>query len=651
MSKPKKVRDGEDALNLALFPPETGWSYPRELPNLAGCRYIGFDAETRDPKLGSLGPGGIRGDAKVVGISIGTDDRGWYFPLDHLGGGNMSAGDRHRFLDWLNDLVNDPSHVLVGANVLYEFEMLASLDIKITCPVIDVLVVEALLDEEADDYSLDAVAARRLDGWRKDETLLREAALAFSGSYQLDPKKDLWKLPAGYVGPYGEMDAILPLKVLKAQLPLIQSEELVQVMDLEMDLLPLLWEMRKLGVPIDTDKAKQLSLNWGAIQSDLQADMFRDYGMPFKSGYEIDFIQATCDKLNISYPLTPKTKKASITKNFIEQCDHPFMDQLRALREMDRLKGTFIDKLFFDWAINGRIHAQFKSTRTEDGGTRSGRFACVKPNLQQIPARSKLAPLIRGCFVADPGFHWAKWDYSQQEPRIMLHFAASVGCPGALEMVEYTKNNPDKKIYELIQEVAGTSYRDTKDVTLGRMYVMGAKKMAYKLGRDVASCQEVLNKFDTAHPYVKDISERMMRAAERRGYIKTVLGRRSRFLRWEPAKFREKNPDGTFKDGLPRTYSSPEEVREYHGRVGVRRAFTYKALNRSVQGSGADMVKVAMLRMWKEDRYVPYMTVHDELDGPVRDMEEALYRKQILETSIPMICPIRADLDYGDSWK
>lgn len=641
---PRKTDNPVNGLNLTLFPPESDWEIPREFPNLSGVKELGFDCETRDPNLLSKGPGGLRNDGEMVGFSLATRDKKWYFPFKHLGGSNM---DQASCINFAKDIFekNGPGRTLVGHNTIYELEWFNSIGVNIKSNLVDTLVTETLIDEEAESYSLNAIAQKYL-GECKDETLLREAA----SNFRIDPKSEMWKLDAKYVGPYGETDAQLPLLIFDKQKSILHEQQLEIVHQMEMELIPLIWEMRKRGVPIDTEKAQRLSNEWDAIQHNLQGDIFRDYGVQMKTGYEIDKIQYVCDTNKIQYPLTAKTRKPSITKAYIEAQTHPFFETLKDLRELDRLKGTYVDKLFFEHAYNGRIHCQFKSTRMEEGGTRSGRFASSNPNLQQIPSRAKIAHLIRSCFIPDQGFRWAKWDYSQQEPRIMLHFAAAVGCIGAADAIQFMRDNPDKKFYDLAQKAANISYRDAKDVTLGRQYFMGDKKMSKKLNQPIDRCREILKKFDSANPFVRDIAERMMNAADRRGYIKTILGRRSRFELWEPCEWRERDFKGDPVDGDPK-YLPLEQARELWKGKRLRRALTYKALNRSVQGTGAEMIKMSMLKMWKEDGYVPYLTVHDELDGPVADREEAEYRQRVMETAIEFSCPIKADLDLEDNWK
>lgn len=646
---PKKIKDPENGINLSLFPTASDWTPPKDFPNLSGVSELGLDFECRDPSLGTMGPGAVRNDGETIGFSVATRDRRWYFPYAHLGGGNI---DRAHCLRFVESILGDNNKTIIGANILYDLEWAKHFGVsKIHAKLIDVQTVEALIDEEANGYSLDAIAKRRL-GFRKDETLLREASI----NYGCDPKKQLWKLHSMYVGPYAEMDALLPLQIWEDQKKDVREQGLETVLKLEMDLIPVLLEMRFRGVPVDLAAAKKLSNEWNVLREDFRSDLFRDYDLRLQTGYEVDQVQSVLDRLGIEYPRTPKTNRASITASYIEEHDHPFLKKLQALREIDRLKGTFVDSLFFKFSLNKRIHSQFKPVARDDGGTRSGRFASSNPNLQQVPSRSSLAPLIRACFVPDEGFNWAKWDYSQQEPRLMLHFAATVGCEGAADAISYMRANPDKKFYDLAQRAANINYRDAKDITLGRMYSMGKKKMSIKLHRTYKECGDVLDRFDTANPYVIDIAQRMMRAADRRGYIRTIVGRRSRFNKWEPAGWREKDPSGYPLDGLP-SNAPYEEAKSLWPNERLKRALTHKALNRCLQGSGGDMVKCAMVNMYQKDGYVPYLTVHDELDGPVKDREEAEYRRQMMGTSITdytgikMLCPIEADLDYGPHWK
>jgi DNA polymerase I-like protein with 3'-5' exonuclease and polymerase domains len=208
MPRHKRTTDHERGYTIPLFTPKTTW-VAHSFPNLSGESVLGIDVETRDPNLDSRGPGGIRGDGELVGVSISTGERSFYFPVRHMGGGNLPT---NAVFDYVRDLTKDPSKTWVGANLQYELEWLETERINVAGSVVDVQVTEALIDEEQPSYALDALCRKYLDKG-KDESLLKEAAATFG----VNAKSGLWKLPAKFVGPYAEFDALSVMQIYEKQ--------------------------------------------------------------------------------------------------------------------------------------------------------------------------------------------------------------------------------------------------------------------------------------------------------------------------------------------------------------------------------------------------------------------------------------------------
>lgn len=599
-------------IQLPLFTPNSNWRPPEDLPDLSEAGIISLDVETCDPNLKKLGPGAIRNDGYLVGVSLATD-RGhrMYLPVAHAGGGNL---DIDIVKIYLREQLGRAEQVKIGANILYDLEFLTVSSIAVRGRLIDVQTVEALLNETRMSYSLNDLSIIRCDE-TKDETMLNEVASA----YGIDPKAELWKLPSWYVGPYAEQDAVLPLRIYEKQAPLLEEQGLNEVADLESRLLSLALLMRLRGVPVDLDAAGELNEQWIKDQRALRDRMFEEYQVNLNP-WSGPTIARICQQRGIQHPMTARGNP-SITKDFIATSDDPFLQLVLEMRTLDRLRGTFVDDLIFGHQVNGKIHAQFHSTRREEGGTRSGRWSSSNPNLQQVPARDKkYSALIRALFIAEEGYQWAKLDYSQQEPRILVHYASTLGLTGAEQFRDMYNEEREADFYEHLMGEANIDRFSAKCMTLGRFYGMGKKKMADRLGVGLTEAESLLHKFDRAAPFVRELSYACSRRAEDAGYIKTFLGRRRRFLEWE----------------------------EYQGKR--RRTGTHKALNALIQGTAADMMKVAMINVHEEHQVVPYLTVHDEIGVGVDDRQQAEDIAETMVAALPLTVPMRVDIDLGRHW-
>jgi DNA polymerase I-like protein with 3'-5' exonuclease and polymerase domains len=637
----RKVTDGSGGITGLLFEPVGDWRPPASFPNLSGCRSIGLDIETRDPNLRTRGPGFIRGDADVVGFSVAADDRAWYFPFGHLSGGNL---DRDMCVRWLGDLLKDDERYIVGANLQYELEGLWSLGIDVRGRLLDVQVAEALINEERDDgYDLGTLAQGYL-GRGKDESLLIEAA----GAYGVDPKGGLWKLHSKYVGPYGEWDAQAPLKIFARQLEVLKREDLTGIFELESRLLPILWKMRLQGIPVDLERAGALSIELTKLESKLNDEIMAIAGRPIDVWSGSD-LESLCDQLKITFLRTEKGN-ASFTGEWLEEHTHPVMKKIAEARGCGKMRRDFVDGWIFKNHIRGWVHPQWKQLARDDGGTRTGRMACSNPNAQQVPAEvyrdgtpNPMGAKLRACFHRR-GVPWAKIDYSQQEPRILVHFAELRGFRGAKEAGDRYRSDRKTDIYQFLADMAKIKRRHAKDMTLGRMYGMGIRKMADKIGSSIEDAKRILGEFDEAVPFVSKISEEAMNLASTRGWIRTICGRKRHFDWWEPARYSQDS--GGWQAVCGRKAAEDKWPKER-----LRRANTHKALNSLIQGSAADMTKMALVQGYEQQKRLPYMQVHDELDGPAESQNDAEKWQHLCENCVELRVPVRADLSYGEHWK
>lgn len=632
--------------------PETKWRLPSELPDLSGAKAIGLDIETHDPHLNAKGPG-VRRDGKMVGIAVGVGSDGprWYLPFGHEEGPQF---DRAAVLRWAKAELTRPNQPKIGAGLLYDLDYLAEAGVDVKGPFWDVQVAEPLLDENRQHYSLDSVAKDRLGaGAGKFEATLEAACRArgLKGA----PQKHIWELPARFVGEYAEGDVDQAIKVFERQLPELERQGLRGLFDLETRLVPVLLGMRRRGVPVDTAQAKKVQDNLLDRLKRAKAALRR------QAGFEVDYwaaasIAKAFDARGIPYPRTPKSNQASFTKEWLAAEGTPLARLVGLCRRLDKFESTFIRGTILGTAVRGRIHCEFNQLRGDDSGTVTGRFSSSHPNLQFIPARDPVfGPMIRSIFVPEDGCDWDKYDYSQIELRILAHYAMG---DGAAALRAAFNANPRLDLHQWCGDEAGVSRRAAKTVNFGIVYGMGVDKLAATLGLTRAAAAEFLEVYFGKLPFIKETIKAATDTAARRGYVKTVLGRRRRFEFWEANDWELSKALAPLPDRAAMERRVAEAVAAGMGKAkGVRRAWTYRALNSIVQGSAADLLKKAMVDAAEDgvlDALPLHLTVHDEL-GVSRPRtgegeEAARHLKHLMEQAIKFKVPVLADRKSGPSW-
>ena len=597
---------------------------------------IAIDTETHDPNLKSLGPGGFRKDGKLVGISIATDS-GYneYFPIGHEGGGNLNNDQVVDFIDKLLKLKKK----LVFANALYDMEWLNSHDSRLAFTkhhsIYDIQAIEHLLDENKLKYSLESLSQYYLKKSKYEAEL--EQAIQFNFGKKAKVKENLWKLHANSVREYAKEDALLTLQIFQKQLPRIKTEDVEDIVNFEMRLIPCLFEIRKRGVRIDLKKAEKLYYDLEKKQLMLQDQLNKAGGHGVNIWANASLKQAY-DKNQIKYNFTEKGT-ASFTQDWLEQQNDGISKTILDIRKLDKIRNTFIKNMILDKAIGGRIHCQFNSM-----GTVTGRFSSSNPNLQQVPARDpELGPLIRSLFIPEENQDWYCADYSQQEPRVLVHYAVIKNMESAKKVQEEFLNNDQTDFHDMVAKMASIERKQAKTINLGLFYGMGNKKLARELGLDDDSAYELFNKYHTKVPFVKELSKQVAHVASTRGYIKTLLGRKRRFDKWEP------------KDSFGNTAYSKAEAMERYPDNELKRAYTHTALNALIQGSSADITKAAMLKIYESgitDEIDIKLTIHDELDFSVDKSKQKCFEEaiQIMKNCVDIKVPLKIDVEKGDSW-
>ena len=614
-----------------IFEAQTEWIAPNNFPDLKGYKTISIDLETRDPDLKSKGSGAVIGNGEIIGVAVAVD--GWckYYPFGHEGGGNL---DKKRILEWLKSVCATEA-TKVFHNAMYDVCWLRSYGIEVKGHIIDTMVMASLVNENRMSYALNALSWEYL-GERKNENILKEAAK----NWGIDPKAELYKLPAMYVGEYAEKDASLTLELFKRLSTEIKKENLIEIFNLETELFPCLVDMKFKGVRVDVQKAHELKRKL--------TEQEKQFLLEIKKETQIDVqiwaarsIATVFDKLNLPYKRTEKTSAPSFTKNFLSEHKHPIVNKIAKAREINKAHTTFIDTIL-RYEHKGRIHADINQIRSDQGGTVTGRFSYSNPNLQQIPARNKdLGPMIRSLFIPEEGCKWGCFDYSQQEPRLVVHFAATTAGikddPSVKEIIDNYSNN-DIDFHKAVADMAGIDRIQAKTINLGLFYGMGKAKLQAELGLNTKQeAEELFNKYHERVPFVRDLMNEVSKWASRDGEIRTLLGRGCRFNKWEPAQFGMHTPM-TWEDAIKK-----------YGENRIRRAFTYKALNKLIQGSAADMTKKAMLDLYKEG-IIAHIQIHDELDLSVESEEKAKKTIEIMENAVKLLIPNKVDYESGKTW-
>lgn len=623
---------------------------------------MAVDVETRDELLTQLGIGTRRG-AYITGYAFAIEDGPkHYLPVRHAGGDNLDPAQVQRYMQAQAKAFKGD---LVGAHLSYDMEHMEYADIKFSKTDVrwrDVQVAEPLIDELQDRYSLQHICERYgLPG--KDETILRQAAR----DYNVDPKKGMWQLPARFVGQYAEADVDMPLRLLRKQERKIEDEELWNIWNLETDVLPVLVRMRMRGVKIDLvqlEKIEQWSL---AQETEALQQVFHATGVRVDVGnvWKADALAPALEYIGVKMTHTA-AGKVSVKKDILAGLKHPVADAIARARKVNKLRTTFAASIRRHM-VNGRIHCTFQQMAREDDdngvtgdvkGARYGRLSCVDPNMQQQPSRDEFAKEWRKVYVPEDGMIWCANDYSQQEPRWTTHFAAccrgGAGFEGALAACKAYHDDPLLDNHDFMAKITGLQRKFAKNIYLGLCYGEGGAKLARDLGlptrwalaargrgrglefyatRDEAiavrqergegfvfetageEAQKVLDAFDQRAPYIKQVADFAKETASKRGFIITGGGRKLRF----PQK-----QDGGYD-------------------------WVHKALNRIIQGTSADQTKLALVVLDRNGHFIQ-LQVHDEIDGSVKDKEEAFAIAEVMRNVMPARVPFRVDTELGSSW-
>ena len=614
---------------FTLFPTSSEWLPPNSFPDLSQATEIAIDLETCDPNMERFGPGWPRKDGYIVGYAFAVDGWKGYFPVAHQGGGNLDKGIVER---WVKRTLALPCDKIMH-NAAYDTGWLKATGFEVNGRIIDTMLAAAVVDENRFSFALNSLGFDYLKDIKSEQGLKSAAA-----DFGVHPKKELWKLPAMYVGDYAEQDAALTLKLWHHLQTLLRKDEVESIFNLETDMLPILIDLTFKGIRFDGEKAEKLIKTMKKQEHDLLKSIKATAGAP------VDIWAATSianafDKLNVTYPRTT-AGAPSFTKSFLEGNAHPIAKMIVEARELNKTHGTFLQPYLDFSASDGRIHPHVNQLRSDEGGTVTGRLSMAQPNLQQVPARHEIiGPLVRSLFLPEEGDLWAANDFSSQEPRLLVHYATVLGLPGADIMTRAYHEDAGTDFHQMVADMAGIERKQAKTIGLGLMYGMGKNKLAAELDLPLDDASELINTFHNKVPFLRGTVDAVMRRIEKPssgGAIRTLLGRKCRFPLWEPTAW-----------GVNKALPYEQAYADYGSRI--KRAGTYKGLNRLIQGSAADQTKAAMIALHKAGFRI-LLQVHDEVAVSVKNREEAEAAAEIMKNAVELEVPSRVDVELGNSW-
>ena len=634
---------------------------------------VAVDIETYDPNLKTKGLGAIRNDGFICGIAVATGKETAYFPLRHS---DIFIDFKRDEKIWsvLNERIFQNENITkVFHNAMYDVCWIRAVTgMKMKGRIVDTMIAASVVDENRFKYSLDSLSKDYLDE-EKYKYDLQQKTLEWSGGTVKDPMTNMHKLPASIVKEYAKQDVNLTYKLWnlfdkKIDEVLYTKEDgeqktCRQIFELETKLFLCLVDMKFKGVRIDVAKA----IEFGRHLKKRRDQIIK--AIESITTIHVDIwaaasIKKLLDHLCIKdYKVTPKSKMPQLPKDYLRKHNNKCLRMIAKAREYDKAVNTFIDGLL-EYVHEDRIHADINQIRSDAGGTVTGRFSMSNPNLQQIPAKGYIGGKMRELFIPEQGCEWGSFDYSQQEPRIVVHYAIKLGLPGT-ETLQEEFNKDDADFHQIVADMANISRKQAKTINLGLFYGMGKIKLQRELGLDQRQAKELFNEYHGRVPFVRQLSQELIAFSKENKLLFTLHDRFCRFDRWETTN-KEWNPETNRFNEVPLyTREQAEEAfkaemldkykenkidanyMDYFERYYTP-AFTYKALNRLIQGSAADMTKKAMVDL-HEKGIVPHIQIHDELCFSITDHEPELI-KNIMEQTIPLEVKNKVDFESGPNW-
>ena len=662
---------------------------PEDL-DLNGIDTVAVDLETYDPNLKTKGLGAIRGDGFVCGVAVATGRDTVYFPINHSDT-NLSLDKKIKLWEALDEkLFQNEKITKVFHNAMYDVCWIRAVTgKKMKGRIVDTMIAGSVIDENRFKYSLDSLSKDYKIG-SKYQYDLQQKTLEWSKGTIKDPMTNMHKLPASIVKDYAKQDVDLTFKLWKmfnekfdeilytkykedkngkrikdknGKDIIIEEKTSRNIFELETKLFPCLVDMKFKGVKIDVEKAKAFGKRLEKTKNNIINYIARKTNIRVEI-WAASSIKALLDHESIDdYTKTPKSGMPQLPKNYLSTHKNKYLRLIAKARELDKAKNTFVDGLL-GFVHNGRIHADINQIRGEHGGTVTGRFSMSNPNLQQIPSKGYIGKKMRELFIPETGSDWYSFDYSQQEPRIVVHYAIKLGMAGTDDLKEeFDKEDAD--FHQIVADMANIPRKQAKTINLGLFYGMGRIKLQKELNLDSKQAQTLFNTYHSKVPFVKQLSKDLSDFASEEGLLFTVADRFCRFDKWETRDKEWNSETNRFTEVTLHTKKKDainayklEQMEKYgkyidptceHFEKHYTRAFTYKALNRLIQGSAADMTKKAMVLLY-EKGIVPHIQIHDELCVSIKDQETRTMVQNIMEQAIELEINNKVDCESGPNW-
>ena len=646
---------------------------PEDL-NLNGVDTIAVDIETYDPNLKSKGSGAIRGEGFICGVAVATVNDIAYFPLRHADT-DLSLDKQLKLWEVLNEKIFQNDKITkVFHNAMYDVCWIRAVTgMKMKGRIVDTMIAASIIDENRFRYTLDSLSKDYLQD-EKYKYDLQEKTLNWSGGTVKDPMTNMHRLPASIVKEYAKQDVSLTLRLWNLfnkkldEVLYIKPEDNSKktcrnIFELETKLFPCLVDMKFKGVRIDVQKAKRLGKFFEGRRDKLLNIIKEKTNVDVQIWAAASIKKLLKNQKITDYKTTPKSEMPQLPKDFLRTHKNRFLRFVAKAREYDKAKNTFVDGLL-DFVHNDRIHADINQIRSEKGGTVTGRFSMSNPNLQQIPSKGFIGKKMRELFIPEIGCEWGSFDYSQQEPRIVVHYALKINMPGTENLKEeFDKDDAD--FHQIVADMAKIPRKQAKVINLGLFYGMGKTKLQKELNLDENKATKLFQTYHAQVPFVRDLSQRLSKFASKNGLLFTLGDRFCRFDKWETRdkewdpkinRFTEVELYAT-KEKAMNAYrlDQMEKYGKYidpdceHFEKHYARAFTYRAFNRLIQGSAADMTKKAMVDLY-EKGIVPHIQIHDELCVSIRNKKERNMVHAAMENTMKLNIKNKVDYEFGPNW-
>ncbi len=579
---------------------------------LSGCKVIAFDTETTstDPM-----------QADLVGISLaGSPTKGFYIPVGHQTGPQLPIDKVRKAL---TPLLTDPKIGKVGHNSKYDLVCLHQAGFEVNPISFDTMIAEWLVNPDSRNLGLKPLAWVRLG-----VEMTKIQALIGSGKKQIS----MAEVPIASAAPYAAADAVMTLRLvepLQQELRDRQAEDLNQ--DIEVKLVPVLAAMEEKGVLLDLPFFDAFGEELQTDIARLETGIFDHAGEPFNINSTQQLSDVLFKRLNLEPPdRSRKTSSgklstaASVLEDMLGQ--HPIIEQILEYRELTKLKSTYVDAL--PAQVNpktGRVHTSFNQT-----GTVTGRIASQDPNLQNIPTRTEIGRKVRQGFIAAPGHQFLAVDYSQIELRIMAHIAQDETMIAAFQQGQDIHATTAAAIYAIpLEQVDKAQRRHAKAINFGLIYGMSAFGLTRSSELTLAEAENFVSAYFEHFPAVKAWLDDTRILAAKQGYVETLLGRRRYFPNLQA---------GT--------------------NYAMRQREEREAINAPIQGTAADIIKLAMIRLPDALQTAGLqadmiLQVHDELifEVPDEQMEKTVQvAREVMENTIKLDVPLTTDARIGRNW-